>query len=504
MTEILINNRYLIGPLIGKGLFSEIFDAKMIYANNAHVAAKLEDIDSKYPQLEFEARIMDKLQGNIGVPLVYYSGECGDYQTLVMQKLGSNLKTLLDKSTGRFGLKTTLLLADKMLCIIEQVHKKGIIHRDIKPENWCIGEGADSHNLYLIDYGLSKVYINERGKHIPHKKNKTMLGQAIFASVNSHKTIEVSRRDDIESILYMLLLMVVGDLPWIKTIYPPKGSKFYKMKKETRLLNVYEQKEEFSNFQAEGNFFTTYKVSLRHTNDSNICSIPREFREVLQMVRNLNFDEEPNYTLYRSKFKQAFRRHFRLFEQNMVYDWNLIGKFGLGIEDNIRALEEDVFNLNLPPPEVQNQIYKRKQKRNLSNRLGKWKEGYIQDSNKPDDIKTEDLINKVRANHNRFKMIEQKIRDEIDEYDLQIQTEKLKQLNIANMSDKKSASRRQSQAQNQGTRSLSIQNARPNTRGNSVQPRGANRASNAGRQNRSVSKVGRGRRGQGDKNCKVM
>jgi hypothetical protein len=72
------------------------------------------------------------------------------------------------------------------------------------------------------------------------------------------------------------------------------------------------------------------------------------------------------------------------------------------------------------------------------------------------------------------------------------------------MSDKKSASRRQSQAQNQGTRSLSIQNARPNTRGNSVQPRGANRASNAGRQNRSVSKVGRGRRGQGDKNCKVM
>lgn len=105
----------------------------------------------------------------------------------------------------------------------------------MKPENWCIGEGADNHNIYLIDFGLSKVYISDNGRHIPQKSNKTMLGSAIFASVNSHKTIEVSRRDDIESILYMLLLMVVGDLPWIKTIYPSKGSKYHKMSKETRL-----------------------------------------------------------------------------------------------------------------------------------------------------------------------------------------------------------------------------------------------------------------------------
>lgn len=240
MTEIVIANRYELGKPIGKGLFAEIYEAKMILANNAIVAAKLEDSNSKYPQLEFEARILKKLSGTIGVPLTYFMGESGDYNALVMQKLGPNLKTLLDSSNGRLGLKSTLILADKMFCILEQVHNKGVIHRDIKPENWCIGEGSNSHNLYLIDYGLSKVYVNEREAHIPYKKNKTMLGQAIFASVNSHKTIEVSRRDDLESVIYMLLLMVVGDLPWIKTIYPPKGSKYYKASKENRLLSVYE------------------------------------------------------------------------------------------------------------------------------------------------------------------------------------------------------------------------------------------------------------------------
>jgi serine/threonine protein kinase len=176
MTEIVIDGKYELGHKIGKGLFSEIHEGRMIHANNAVVAVKLEDIESKYPQIEFEAKILERLSGTVGVPLMYNNCESLDYNVVVMQKLGSNLKQLLDDCMGRLGLKTTLILADKMFCILEQVHNKGVVHRDIKPENWCIGEGSDSHNLYLIDYGLSKVYLNENGKHIPHKKNKTMLG----------------------------------------------------------------------------------------------------------------------------------------------------------------------------------------------------------------------------------------------------------------------------------------------------------------------------------------
>ena len=131
-----------------------------------------------------------------------------------------------------------LSIADRMIVTLEEVHSKRVIHRDIKPENWCIGEGEDFNSIYLIDYGLSKVYENEEGEHIPMNGNKTMLSQAIFSSVNSHKQLEVSRRDDLESLVYMLMLMVVGDLPWIKILNPEKNSPSFSASKEQRLKIV--------------------------------------------------------------------------------------------------------------------------------------------------------------------------------------------------------------------------------------------------------------------------
>jgi hypothetical protein len=122
-----------------------------------------------------------------------------------------------------------------------------------------------------------------------------------------------------------------------------------------------------------------------------------------------------------------------------------------------------------------------------------------------DSLSTKDLIAKVKLNSKIFDGQISKIQKQISDYDIMVQTEKLLQLNMANMmTDKKSVSRRQSQAQNQGTRSLSIQKG--SGRGVSAQPRGARGRSDA-RKNRSMSKAekkGRRGRGQNDKNCKVM
>ena len=103
-----------------------------------------------------------------------------------------------------------------MLRIIQEVHQHGVLHNDIKPENICLGTTEETSNqLFLVDFGIAKNFL-VKGEHIPNKKRTQFAGTARYASVNSHFGREVSRRDDLESIGYVLLYLLTGDLPWIK------------------------------------------------------------------------------------------------------------------------------------------------------------------------------------------------------------------------------------------------------------------------------------------------
>lgn len=68
--------------------------------------------------------------------------------------------------------------------------------------------------LFIIDFGLCKTYLDNNGQHIREKKMSALIGSINYASINSHLTNELSRRDDLESIFYMLYYFYVGFLPW--------------------------------------------------------------------------------------------------------------------------------------------------------------------------------------------------------------------------------------------------------------------------------------------------
>ncbi len=101
-----------------------------------------------------------------------------------------------------------------MLDRLETLHSLNLIHNDIKLENLVIGR-SESSRIYLIDYGLVETFLTEQGTHKLKCFMKKFSGNFLFASLNSCRGFNKSRRDDIESLFYLLIyLLNDSKLPW--------------------------------------------------------------------------------------------------------------------------------------------------------------------------------------------------------------------------------------------------------------------------------------------------
>jgi serine/threonine protein kinase len=95
------------------------------------------------------------------------------------------------------------------------VHSRILIHRDIKPENFLIGLGDKRNQIYLVDFGLAIRYLcHKYNLHIDYTDDNNLIGTPRYATINTHLGIQQSRRDDIESLGYILVYFLKGELPW--------------------------------------------------------------------------------------------------------------------------------------------------------------------------------------------------------------------------------------------------------------------------------------------------
>lgn len=106
-----------------------------------------------------------------------------------------------------------------------------------------------------------------------------------------------SRRDDLESLAYTLIFLLRGRLPW-------QGYQVLNASNIVILvliiIKIFHSNKIW--FQGENKGFLVCKKKMA-TSPETLCSVcPPPFRQFVEYVVNLKFDEEPNYAKYISLF----------------------------------------------------------------------------------------------------------------------------------------------------------------------------------------------------------
>ena len=303
---------------IGSGSFGQVLYGKH-KITSLEVAVKVISSDSSADNIKKEIGYTRQLQNKQGFPTIYYTCVYDKKNIIVESLLGPSLDKLFKYCGRKFPLKTVCIIGKEMVKRLETMHEKGILHRDLKPNNLTWGNFNSSYNditninstnsinniynkldidtIFLIDFGLSCSFLEggNSSKHYKIKTNLSFVGTLRYASLNSHKGIRQSRRDDLESMIYILIYFLKGKLPW-QDIKAKQKEERHKMISEIKS-----------------------KVTI-----GSLCeNLPSEFAELLTYVKKLEFEEKPIYYKFYQFFDNLIKRlnNDTIEEKNLNYIW---------------------------------------------------------------------------------------------------------------------------------------------------------------------------------------
>ena len=310
-----IFNKYKLIRKLGQGSFGSIYEAQSKYSNKFY-AVKLEDMKQDQFILEDESIFLSYL--NIPqIPKVKTFGYSGSYIILVMELLGKSLDKIINELPSRkLSIRCVCNIAYQLILIFEKIHNCWIIHRDIKPANIAIGREEKSKYIYLFDFGLSKKFISSKTlKHYPFRQNNKLIGNARYSSINALNGGTQSRRDDLESLGYLTIYLLVGRLPWQGYISRSKEDKYYKIK----------------------------QIKQQTTAEQLCEGLPRQFQEYIKYTRSLKYEENPNYNYLKNLFLSVLKSYN--YDFDYYYDWDQVGLTNSEIRNNEKNNDNQISNI---------------------------------------------------------------------------------------------------------------------------------------------------------------
>ena len=275
--------KYKIKNKIGKTSLFKIYEGECI-SNSNPVIIKIESRSNEELYLELEALNL-YLFKDLGIPKIITTGKTKNSIILIEEKLGPSLYDLFIENKRKFSLNEICCIGIQCIERLKGIHSKNYVHRNIKPENFKIGLN-DPQVIYLQNFYLcEKFKSSTTNKHAKLTLTNKIVGTERYGSVDALRGLRQGRKDDLESLCYMLIYFFLGKLPWQDIKAETEGEKYKKLLNEKKKFNIENYKD----------------------------TIPKEFRTIFKLIKNLKFDEQPKYSLY-IRLLQKIR------EENQCFD----------------------------------------------------------------------------------------------------------------------------------------------------------------------------------------
>lgn len=270
-----VNNKYFIRRKIGHGGFGDVYQAQSMHRANGYVV-KIENGRYAAANLSEEAEVYIKVHHHRlkGFPNFYGYFPIRSRYCIVLQQLGEDLHEKIRRQGAGLHTSEVSLIACSLIRRLYDLHKIGYIHRDLKPSNILYGGNENPSRIYLIDLGLAHSFVDKRGNHVRSGRDQIGGGTNAFGSFAFHLKNNQSRRDDLQSLIFVLVYLLNRRLPWIH--------------------------------EQNNHMLLQYKINFPQS--TVFKGLPRQIREVYEYISTLHYAEKPDYRWMESRFRRM-RRH---------------------------------------------------------------------------------------------------------------------------------------------------------------------------------------------------